>query len=274
MRRFKYRCAFCDQPAKLTKEHLWARWTKQLVRYDDDKHEHTVEVRNPTTVEKADRIGAGDVRNRGLKIVCGACNGGWMGDLEEQVKPLLTPMILGQYTRLSPAAQLIVSRWVAMKVAVGEYFDPPRAAVTLAERRAIMNDQPLPGWRFWWGRYNRERSGTQYIHTSMGLHIGSVPYGDDRSRPNLQTTMFIVGELYFNVLSSADPRLSAWVSLDVDAIGKAVEFPVATNIGWPPGGVLNDTAALGFGKAIWEVYYRSAFSVTESGLLIPPLALD
>jgi hypothetical protein len=49
-----------------------------------------------------------------LRKVCRSCNGGWMGRLESQAKPVLTPMILGrQQSTLSIDDQATIANWVA-----------------------------------------------------------------------------------------------------------------------------------------------------------------
>src|SRR5579863_9920883 len=66
----KRRCIFCDEPAKLTKEHLWSRWTRRLIRHDSLKHEYENRVFNTDGIDRAAKTLDGDARNRGIRAVC------------------------------------------------------------------------------------------------------------------------------------------------------------------------------------------------------------
>jgi hypothetical protein len=40
--------------------------------------------------------GPGDIHDWKVKCVCEPCNNGWMRELEEKVRPLITPLIQGK----------------------------------------------------------------------------------------------------------------------------------------------------------------------------------
>jgi hypothetical protein len=52
-----------------------------------------------------------------IGCVCGTCNHGWMSRLENEVKPLLEPMLRGTITPLTQPVQTSLSRW-AVKIAM------------------------------------------------------------------------------------------------------------------------------------------------------------
>jgi hypothetical protein len=65
--------------------------------------------------------GKGDIHDWQVKCVDQACNNGWMRDLENKAKPILTPLIQGQPALLSQNDQRVVAGWAVLKAIVGEY---------------------------------------------------------------------------------------------------------------------------------------------------------
>jgi hypothetical protein len=164
-------CIFCDEPTKLTKEHLWSKWIRQLVRHDASKHEQTNQVFNISAVDRTAKTIAGDVRNRGIKAVCGKCNSGWMSSIEERAKPALRPLTKGAPAFLNRDSQSDVATWIAMKTMVAEYFDPTKIAIPLSERQFLRDNRRAPdaNWRIWIGNYERTKWGAQLVHGSHGI---------------------------------------------------------------------------------------------------------
>lgn len=78
--------AFCPETAGITGEHLWSAWAGRMFeerRYTITSKEPDGRVLTWTLPEL----------NAKTRVVCGDCNGGWMGDLENQVKPSIGEMI-------------------------------------------------------------------------------------------------------------------------------------------------------------------------------------
>src|SRR5580704_11578887 len=91
----KRKCIFCDQSKKLTKEHLWSKWTRQLVSHDILKHEYADHVFKVDGVDRSARTYGWDARNSTIKAVCLECNNVWMSSLDDAGKPVLSPLIKG-----------------------------------------------------------------------------------------------------------------------------------------------------------------------------------
>jgi hypothetical protein len=149
----------------------------------------------------------GDPHVTKLRVVCKTCNNGWMSRLQEEAKPILVPMLTGQTTVLPQIRQRIIARWVAMSVATGEYFNPDLAAVSQAERDFLRLKRRAPStWRIWVGHYKREDWVGLWVHHSIPIsdkkHVIQF-FDDGRPRPNTQATTFVVGQIYFTVISSA-----------------------------------------------------------------------
>ncbi len=46
-----------------------------------------------------------------VKVVCKACNSGWMAQLEEMAKDVLTPLVVGAPMRLDADHQTVIASW-------------------------------------------------------------------------------------------------------------------------------------------------------------------
>ncbi len=124
-------CIFCERGkplVKITKEHLFSRWVDDVLTPDllgpDRSFERTTAGRDGTAVTKTwptEVIAAVEAA-----VVCGGrqdgCNGGWMSELDGQVRHLLEPMMLGKPRKLAREEQLTIAAWAAMKSMVLEYF--------------------------------------------------------------------------------------------------------------------------------------------------------
>src|ERR1700734_3268437 len=83
-------CAFCTHSRKLSLEHIFAQWTRELF----------------PGKKEAFYIGGAKRRNRRFqaeniewkaRVVCKKCNETWMSDIESvHGKPVLTPFITGE----------------------------------------------------------------------------------------------------------------------------------------------------------------------------------
>ena len=50
-----------------------------------------------------------------VRVVCAACNNGWMSAIEAAAMPIIGPRVNGQAVELDAEAQAIVANWVAVK---------------------------------------------------------------------------------------------------------------------------------------------------------------
>jgi hypothetical protein len=109
------RCIFCGSTEKLTYEDTWPEWTRPSTRTLPGKkarqslYTYDVLTERPNIVGKMPRL-----RRR---IVCRACNNGWMSRLENATKPLLEPLIFGRSHELSSRDRMVLATW-AVKTAV------------------------------------------------------------------------------------------------------------------------------------------------------------
>ena len=110
-------CVFCHQPATLTGEHIWSDWIGNLLKvrkyrfHKDDEHGRPVEE------------WTGPRLNWKIKIVCKACNSGWMSDLEnDHAKPVLTGMIEQRPVSLLPLGRASLAAFTFKTMVVADFI--------------------------------------------------------------------------------------------------------------------------------------------------------
>src|SRR3954469_13275208 len=91
-------CIFCGG-TPLSKEHFFAEWMHDYLPPKPSTH----------YVAGSDLIGRpgkmfrpGNVFERHLRVVCKACNSGWMSTLQNEAKPILIPLMQGVRRTLNP----------------------------------------------------------------------------------------------------------------------------------------------------------------------------
>lgn len=92
--------------------------------------------------------------------VCVKCNGGWMQDLEDAAKPILTPMIKGESIDLSPEMQQVVSAW-AVKTACAAELPQTHPVIDSSYYIEIgrLQDRPPDGIKIWLAWYAGPNTG-------------------------------------------------------------------------------------------------------------------
>lgn len=180
-------CIFCGN-TPLTGEHIFANWMRQYLDPSATRTNHSVfkyRAHSDGTNELvevgpgvADR--AGDHRSRKLHIVCGPCNNGWMSRMQEEVKPILVPMLQGNWSRLSNDDQEKLGAWATMTAYVWEAAEPSLVTSTANERRRFM-ERKKPGynWLVFVGRTPaKKNSGDQFNRRAIRQveepHIGAL----------------------------------------------------------------------------------------------------
>ena len=87
-------CAFCGSDKDLTREHVWPRWAQDLVGAEPAPYVAAVE-------KEITRVWTASPATLTVRLVCRACNNGWMARLEHAARPVLTPLIIGERAVLS-----------------------------------------------------------------------------------------------------------------------------------------------------------------------------
>jgi hypothetical protein len=238
-------CVFCGSTKKKTSEHVWGEWTKGYVERTANKHDHAnVFVPRPGQPEPAKvRIRAGDHLDAQVRIVCSACNNGWLSRIQSDAKSTLVPLFEGAPYSLDQAAQQRVATWIAMATMAGEYLslDPARIAIPQSDRTWLMeNGVPPTGWCIWIGHYPREQNPTQWVKASFPIVNADElpPEAPKDPAPTMQTTAFSVGKLFAFAMSCHFPEIPlGWdwrTAPEARTLLKRVWPPNSKEIDWPP----------------------------------------
>lgn len=193
-------CIFCGG-TPLTREHLHGRWAGRFA----DREQRNI-------FQRSDREGEppqpGDMRrwkarayDRHARVVCKACNGGWMSDLETAVSSLLDPEALDGRP-LDPKEQALLATW-AMKTALtmDAAQSPDDRVIPIEVARRFGHDRRLPdGVQVWMASYTGDDD-QKPAFAGLGIDL------DDRQNPrrgwrDIAVVTFVVGPFVFQVFSA------------------------------------------------------------------------
>jgi hypothetical protein len=190
-----------------------------------------------------------------------------MGRLQERAKPFLIPLFNGEFTDLTDIAQIRIAAWCAMATMTSEHLarNPQKIVVTQEERAWLMQHGRAPDtWRIWIGKFKRNKWPGQWIRITLPViaekDIPQVLSTDFRA-PNVQTTTFIIGELYVHAMSSAFQSITDgwdWRSAPKARNSLNQIWPILS--GSVPFGLLefSDTDAESFATAYYRWHDRRA----------------
>jgi hypothetical protein len=163
-------CIFCGG-GPLTKEHVIPAWLSTVL-----PGEGSFEVERllePAAGGSSEHGWSAPALNLTARCVCAGCNNGWMSDLEDSVRPLITPMINGRACSLSRDDQTALALWLAKTVAMCEQAVPGDGDVIPSTWHKALYEARLPpaGVWAWLARYRGGefrgsvvRSAQWYIH--------------------------------------------------------------------------------------------------------------
>lgn len=100
-------CLVCGQPAK-SREHVIPQWITRLLGEGGQIAEEIVRATEPgvTHTRLTTTLARKTVK------VCGGCNNGWMSQLESDLLPVLSDMVLGRPRTLSTSACVDLAVWM------------------------------------------------------------------------------------------------------------------------------------------------------------------
>jgi hypothetical protein len=246
-------CIFCGLPNKMSEEHIWGKWLKDFVRREMNKHHfHAERIPRPGLPHISEtRLKAGDPLSSKVRVVCVDCNNTWLSQIQEQAKPFLVPLIQGKATVLGRTGQEKVATWCAMATMTSEYIDsdPYSIAVSQVERSWLCANSGVPdSWRIWISRYVRHRWVGRWVHLAVPILDGKdIIAQKGAPLPNMQTTTFVIGQLYVHVMSCPSfPKLIdnwAWPFGSRLARLQAQLWPPKESlIAWPPDSITDGDA--------------------------------
>jgi hypothetical protein len=185
------RCAFCGLSGRMTKEHVWPQWLRQLAgELEPVRFAHTAgfersaadafrEIRTVTVQQP------GSVLNLVARAVCARCNSGWMSRLEERVRPLLLGLVEAAYTGaplvLAPAQAAAVAAW-AVKTAWMREFTSPSRSSTAQMRHAFYQSLLPPEFSMVWAGRHVGELDFDILQAVVGIARSDRPWNDRNTR--------------------------------------------------------------------------------------------
>jgi hypothetical protein len=185
-------------------EHAWPKWL------DKEAPLRTA----ATNVTMSSRIGPGvraknlRVRNQKVRRVCHACNGGWMNDLENNVKPILRPMLKGISRTLNKSEQAILATWVVKTAWMLEFLDSSiRRPVPADHYRYLKEHQePPPSTDVFAFGYDGTRWGAYYWMQTLAFPLRD-PEPEPPPPPHGYYSTLAVGKAGFQVIGVTIPKV-------------------------------------------------------------------
>ena len=168
---------------------------------------------------------------------CEACNTGWMSDLEDEAKPILSPLIQDEPRGLTILEQEMVTRWITKTVlAIGPTNAGGQPVASQETYRWFGEKRiPLPNSIAWVGRYD----GTGQFPISFhqhGIVIGRAdeppPRREDGDPTNAFHAVFAIGNLALFLFSHELPEgpIASGGSNDM----RTLIWPTQGPVHWPP----------------------------------------
>lgn len=138
------KCVFCGS-GKLSAEHIWSQWMRDLLPSSDGYQEIAQKRRGEKTFGgRILRDAQGPITNKRLRRVCKPCNNGWMGKKEEAAKPLLTKLITGTPTVIKQSEVGPLLDWLVTKLIVLDVMRDGEQTFTEQERSAFYTHGTIP----------------------------------------------------------------------------------------------------------------------------------
>ena len=196
-------CIFCGK-TPLTREHFWSSWMKEV--FPQSKHNHHARFESSRDDVILQRPSDGNHKkvtgppgSWQLKVVCSECNNNWMSQIETEAKPIITELAFGNPISLSRSEQEILSKWVFLKLIIGEYDSNETRIIKADQRQYFYKYQLIPfPWKIWiaknpypiWGNLFNQTLATLTYTDISSLSLGTYKY---------KAAIFIVGELTIHI---------------------------------------------------------------------------
>jgi hypothetical protein len=175
------KCIFCGEGGirgnPMTEEHLWPEWMHPYLpkipgmRTQAGRHRFRF---GEILVER--KIREGHVFTRRFRLVCKRCNTTWMSAIEDDVKPILIPLLQGTTITLLRKARQQLAIWTALKVILTECIDPTDAVITKFEREDFRLKREMPRrLQIYIGTHDSQEWYTAYRHQHLLAHLGRNP---------------------------------------------------------------------------------------------------
>lgn len=234
----KKTCIFCDGRVN-SKEDILPRWVLRLLKKSCDERvpmraqRYQGLPREWMTTDSALKVGN----------VCQECNNGWMSRLEAQVKPILSPMILGTPVVLTVSQQERVTAWLTKCAMMFDSMDKGEVFYDVLDRQHFRkNIAPYSDTAAWLGHYAGAMGRAFVDHRTLHTRLAS---GGSVKTHVLTMSM---GKLVLQIVSVKRLEyLDLSPQIDLQTIGPRLNDALVQvwplnfrDVSWPPSLSFND----------------------------------
>jgi len=171
----------------------------------------------------------GSVFSVSPRVVCKACNSGWMSNLETRAIPALKPMVEVRSLSLTADDAALVATW-AMKTAIIAQEVGERVTTRAQAKAFKAKQEPVPGTKIWLGEYDEKARGNVWTF--------AWPWVEDYRKPELRANSFLeifaAGRLLLLVAASRDPDFAGFEPMNRGKKRFVRIWPGPVAITWPP----------------------------------------
>jgi len=240
-------CLFCGEAAKANKEHIIPKWVGRLFREQfgaevkiNFQHQWELPELGILNKGKSAQLPAFFTRS-----FCECCNEGWMADLEEEVGPVLGPLILGEARTLSVAEQQLLAFWATKTLLAFQsqehelttWARPEDYTTVFAERA------PLACSQVWLGETNLR----QAMHYRAHRYPIPVPGPRSEEIHGFGATLTVGHAVFYMLLGYAGP-IGMRMRYDAAFALKEIWPSRHGELAWPPRVSLTEAEIMGLAK--------------------------
>ncbi len=209
------RCAFCGA-TNLSQEHVWPKW---ISRQLDDRGGFTMpSLHGPRRLRSLDFTAP----------ICLTCNNRWLAVLENDVQPVLAPLIRGEERMLSSKDQHLLAAWAVKTALMLDLFSGKPVIPTGFYYNFRLRRCPHEGQIVWLGAYRDWHYAAWAQHG--GLHVGVS--ADEP--PNAFVSTFTAFRVVFQVAGAFDRGITFNEGRLLAAALARVWPPSEQSVDWPP----------------------------------------
>ncbi len=248
-------CKFCGGEG-LSDEHIFAKWIGRLLAKDVPPGARYVFRHRSAHPEAgvAEHDKTASLPAYRTRSFCTRCNNGWMSRLEERVRPILEPLILGEPRTLSRSDQETLAFWATKTLLGFQSIDHPTTKWARPEDYAALHEAqaPLPYSQVWLGATDDGGGGWQRAH-EIRLR------GNTSDRIDGFGATLSIGHAVFYLLIGYGRRVGTRLRYQAAFALKEIWPSAREELKWPPAVRLPKLPATG----VTELVVRNSITVSR-----------
>jgi hypothetical protein len=203
----------------------------------------------------------GGVETIKMRVVCSACNNGWMNRREAEARPFLTSLITGTAIALNAVEMAVVARWIAIKCVAAEHSVLDYHLTPRADREALRQHGTIPPYfRIYLVNHNL-KNGIGYMRHSLGLSLTGPPSDPPEwgTPKNIQTISFFLGRIMVHLNAARIPNYSIESRYDIPGVWDECRIWPFQSLRrtWPRRPLLDDNGTVVVASALQKILESS-----------------